>query len=138
MADLAVSQNVKTVGERRQFQWVLLSLAALITVGVSFFLGHYFGYRSGYQAAYVPEHSHFVFEQKRARGLQKRITDQRRCIDQRVRAIPSIDAGGFVGLGELFRNVGLLYASTRLCDDASGLGVPSQSELKRIFPSSSD
>jgi hypothetical protein len=114
----------------------LLCVVAFLTAIVVFFLGHYVGYRSGFQAAYVPEHSHFIFEQKRATALQKRITDQRRCIDKHVGAIPSIDSGGFAGIGELFRNVGLLYGSTRLCDSASGLGVPTQAQLKRIFPGS--
>lgn len=138
MSDLPIVHNPMPAAHRPVPQlWLIITIALLVVIG-AFVIGHYFGYRSGYQAGYVPEHSHFIFEQKRARALQKRIADQRRCIDQHVRGIPSIDAAGFAGLGELFRNVALLYVGTRLCDGASGFGVPTQSELRRIFPSGSN
>jgi hypothetical protein len=136
MSETAKAEETAKAAEHHRSQVWLFLTSGLIIAAAAFFIGHYVGYRSGYQAAYVPEHSHYVFEQKRARAFQKRITDQRRCIDSHVRDIPSIDSGGFVGLGELFRNVGLLYAGTRICDGASGLGVPTQEQLKRIFPNS--
>jgi hypothetical protein len=136
MSDIVLPQHITEAAARHRLQVWLLGASALIVAVGALFIGHYFGYRSGYQAGYIPEHSHYIFEQKRARVLQKRITDQRRCIDKRVLAIPAIDSGGFAGLGELFRNIGLLYAGTRICDAASGLGVPTRAQLKRIFPSS--
>ena len=136
MADLAVAQDPKAGADQRRVRSWLIGVGALIFLIGSYCLGHYFGYRSGYQAAYIPEHSHFIFEQKRAAAFQKRITDQRRCIDEHVRSIPSIDESGFAGLGEMFRNVGLVVLATRLCDSASRFGVPSQDQLKRIIPSS--
>jgi len=138
MSEVAVAEeSAKSTEHHSSKAWALIGSAFIVAVA-AFFIGHYVGYRSGYQAGYIPEHSHYIFELKRARAFQKRITDQRRCIDGHVRDIPSIDAGGFAGIGELFRNVGLLYAGTRICDGANGLGVPSQQQLKRIFPSNGD
>jgi hypothetical protein len=138
MSELSIDNPPPGTESRSARQWLVIGGAALVLVVGSFLIGHYFGYRSGYQAAYVPEHSHFIFEQKRATAFQRRITDQRRCIDQHVSAIPSIDASGFAALGELFRNFGLLYLSTRLCDSASGFGIPTQAQLKRIIPSANN
>jgi len=115
--------------------WIIVA-ASIVSAAIFFFVGQHFGFASGFQAAYVPEHSHYLFEQRRANGMQNRISGQKRCLDKLVSDIPSLDTGGLAGLAEIMRNVALLERSMMYCNEESGFGVPSQGEISRILPSS--
>ena len=117
---------------RRTF-YVAIVVACIL--GIFILLGgRWWGYKVGFQAAYVPEHSHFVFEQKRANAFDKRIKDNRRCVDHMVHGIPSVDSEGFAAIGELMRNVGMLGRGMMDCNRFSSFGVPSRAEIGRIIP----
>jgi hypothetical protein len=117
---------------------VLFGIIGAIALLLAFFGGRWWGYNTGFQAAYVPEHSHYIFEQKRADAFDKRIKDNRRCVDHMAHAIPPIEDGGFAALGEELRNIAMLARGMMDCNDASGFGTPSRGDLSRIIPSSNN
>lgn len=111
-------------------------IAAVIIAGGTFALGHYIGYRHGYDAGYIPEHSHFVFQKARADTMAKSIARQKGCINRLAKSVPPVTDSGLVALGETMRAIGLMYWGTVACNEASGFGYLTQEQVKSIIPSS--
>lgn len=117
--------------------WVAIaSLVAAITV--SYFVGQYVGYNGGFHVAYTAEHSHYLFEQKRADRMQQTVANQRRCINIMASQIQPVDSGGLEGIGEMMQRFGLLYWGTVKCNQTAGFGYVTRQQFQRIVPSAGD
>lgn len=97
-------------------------------------IGNYFGYQHGFKVAYTAEHSHYMFERRRADAFQRRITSQRRCIDKMATSIQPVQDAGFAGLGEMFAAFGLIYRGTVDCNRDAGFGYLTDKQYHRIIP----
>ena len=116
--------------------WLAMAILVVVIAG-SFFIGQHVGYDSGYHVAYTSEHSHYLFEQKRANHMQQTVATQRRCINVMAAQIQPVDSGGLAGLGEMMQRFGLLYWGTVKCNQSAGFGYVTQQQYQRIVPSAS-
>jgi hypothetical protein len=114
---------------------VAIAILVVVIAG-SFFIGQRVGYDNGYNVAYTSEHSHYLFEQKRANRMQQTVATQRRCVNVMAANIQPVDSTGFAGLGEMMQRFGLLYWGTVKCNQSAGFGYVTQQQYQRIVPSS--
>jgi hypothetical protein len=112
----------------------LLSIGALVVAALIYFAGDHFGYTRGYHVAYTSEHSHYVFEKRRADHMLARITGNRRCVSKMAGNIPTVQDSGFAGLGERFAAFGMMYWGTVHCNQTAGFGYIDAKEYARIMP----
>lgn len=134
-----VNQQTNTATVRPRPSITYLSLILILAAAlIAYLIGDRIGYKRGFSVAYTAEHSHYMFEKRRADTFQKRITSQHRCISKMAASIPPVESGGLAGLGELMQRFGLIYWGTVRCNQTSGFGYVNQQQMNRIMRSSSE
>ena len=112
---------------------VILFLSAFLVSGAIY--GTYrLGYAKGFDIAYTAEHSHYLFEKNRAGAFEKRIANQRRCVDKMAKSIQPVESTGFFALGEMMERFGLMFRGTLKCDRDSNFGSITQEQYAHIMP----
>ena len=109
---------------------------AILSAVAAYFVGQHFGYAQGFRVAYTAEHSHYLYEKKRADKLQRTVANHRRCVEKMAASIPPVQSAGFQGLGETFQRFGLMYWGTVRCNETAGFGFITQTQHRRIIPAS--
>ena len=130
-----VTSSVTTSRASLPYAWLAL---VLVVAAIAYVIGDRVGYQHGFAIAYTAEHSHFMFEKRRADRFQGRITDQRRCINKMAGSISPVESGGFAALGEVMQRFGLIYWGTVRCNQTAGFGYVNQQQIRRIMPSTND
>lgn len=118
---------------KREYFTIAAIVIAACLIG---FASYRVGYSKGYSTAYDSEHSHYVFEKKRADVFASRISTQKRCVDKMAKSVDPVAGVGFFAIAETMRQFSLLYWGTVRCDQDSSFGFVTQEQFRRIIPAS--